>query len=126
MIVRRLASRGLAHTGSTEADPRRKRASRYLLIIFSAGAISGLAALIGIGPFSDLRVLVNAAVYGGPSQIQASAVFPSAQPTHKTVNVYDPPPAAAEQEPTRAPTHVPSPSAGSTPRPSPRPSPTDH
>lgn len=112
MIVRRLASRGLAHAGSTDADPRRKRASRYLLIIFSAGAISGLAALIGIGPFGDLRALVNAAVYGGPGEIRASEVFPSAQPTHKTVNVYDPPPAAAQPAPTR--TAAP---AGSPPRP---------
>ena len=92
MIVRRLAARGLAATGSTEAEPRRKRAARYLLIVSSAGAISGLAALIGLGPFGDLRHLIDAPV-SGPNQIRASAVFPTPQPTHKTVDVYDGAPA---------------------------------
>ena len=124
MIVRRLAARGLARAGSTEEDPRRKRAKRYLLIVFSAGAISGLAALIGIGPFGDLRALINEWVYGGPSQINASAVFPVAQPSHKTVDVYDPaPPARSTSRPTSAPTSRPvaSPSPTRSPRPTPSP-----
>lgn len=120
MIVRRLAARGLARAGSTDEDPRRKRASRYLLIIFSAGAISGLAALIGLGPFSDLHVLINQWVYGGPGQIQASSVFPAVQPTHRSVDVDDSPPPAtargAEAPPSSRPTPPPS---------SPRPSPSD-
>jgi hypothetical protein len=126
MIVRRLAARGLVRTGSTEEDPRRRRAYRYLLIIFSAGAISGVAALIGLGPFSDLRVLINDWVYGGPGQIQASSLFPVAQPTHKTVDVYDPPPPAAVRatNPPSSTTH-PQPSLSPMPSGSPRPSPTD-
>ena len=122
MIVRRLAARGLARTGSTEEDPRRRRAKRYLLIVFSAGAISGLAALIGMGPFGDLRLLINEAIYGGPAQIQASSLFPAAKPTHATVDVYDPAPPA---RPTS--TAQPTPSAVSatpSPRRSPRPTPT--
>lgn len=91
--------------------------------MLSAGAISGLAALIGIAPFGDLRVLINDSVYGGPNQIQAGSVFPAVQPTHKTVDVYDaaPPPARSSAPPTSQPQASP----GSSPRPShsPRPSP---
>lgn len=115
MIVRRLAARGLTSAGSTEEDPRRRRAYRFLLIVFSAGAISGLAALIGLGPFGDLRALINVWIYGGPNQIQASSVFPLPQPTHKTVDVYASPPAArATSRPTEG--------GGGTANPSPRPS----
>jgi hypothetical protein len=126
MIVRRLAARGLARTGSTEEDPRRKRAAKYLLIIFSAGAISGVAALIGLGPFGDLRALINGWVYGGPGQITASSVFPAVQPTHKTVNVYDPPPPArSTSRPTSPatsnPQASPSPRRTFSPRPTPSP-----
>ena len=132
MIVRRLVARGLARTGSTEEDPRRRRAKRYLLIVFSAGTISGLAALIGLGPFGDLQVLINDWVYGGPAAINASAVFPTPAPTHRTVDVYDPAPVSRPTSqpttqptvrPTSSPTRRPrsSPSPSLTPRPTPSP-----
>ena len=126
MIVRRLAARGLARTGSTEEDPRRKRAKRYLLIVFSAGAISGLAALIGVGPFGDLRHLIDETIYGGPAEINASSLFPAAKPTYKTVDVYDPAPPARPTS-TAGPSAAPTPSAAAStpsPRRSPRPTPT--
>ena len=92
MIVRRMAARGAVRRGSTDKEPRRKRAARYLLIIFSAGALAGLASLIGVWPFGDVKAEIDRLVYGTPPQIQASSIFPPVQPVHQVVNVYDPPP----------------------------------
>lgn len=117
MIVRRLASRGLVRRGSTDEEPRRKRASRYLLIIFSAGALAGLASLLGVWPFGDVRAQINRWLYTSPPEIQASTIFPAVQPVHQTVDVYDPPPAARKTAP--QPT-----SPGTNPPHTPRPSPT--
>jgi hypothetical protein len=129
MIVRRLASRGVVRRGSTDQEPRRKRGSRYLLIIFSAGALAGLASLLGVWPFGDVRAEINRWLYRVPPAIQASTIFPAVQPVHQVVNVYDPPPAThkpipqptspATDRPHASPTDRPhaSPTPGTSPRP---------
>lgn len=122
MIVRRLASRRLVKKGSTEEEPRRKRATRFLLLVFAAGAFSGLAAWLDVWPFGNVHTLITE-VFGstaGPPQISATSVFPSVQPVHRTVDVYDPAPARRTQPP---PQPGPSPSGSPQPSGSPRPSP---
>jgi hypothetical protein len=99
MIVRRLAARGIVRRGSTDEEPRRKRASRYLLIIFSAGALAGLASLLGVWPFGDVRAEINRLLYRVPPAIAASTIFPAVQPVHQVVDVYDPPPASRRTQP---------------------------
>jgi len=119
MIVRRLAARRLVKSGSTEEEPRRKRAARFLLAILIAGLISGVDAWLGLWPFGSVQALVKNAL-GTAQQLPAQAVFPSVQPTYKTVDVYDPPP-ASRPAPTSQPTSRPTPSHS--PRPTPRGSP---
>ena len=122
MIVRRLASRRLVKKGSTEQEPRRKRAARFLLVVFAAGAFSGLAAWLGVWPFGNIHTLI-AEVFGstgGPPQISATNVYPSVQPVHRTVDVYDPA-APRRAEPTQKASPGPSQSPG--PSGSPRPTP---
>lgn len=121
MIVRRLASRGVVRRGSTEEEPRRRRASRYLLIIFSAGALAGLASLLGVWPFGDVRAEIERWLYGTPPPIQASSIFPAVQPVHQLVNVYDPPPATHRTAPQPTSPATKSPTASPTPRTSPPP-----
>ncbi|HET9781503.1 MAG TPA: hypothetical protein VFR33_06965 [Candidatus Dormibacteraeota bacterium] len=89
MIVRRLASRRLVKRGSTEEEPRRKRAVRFLIFILGSGIFAGAAAAIGIWPFGSLQTLY-AEVFpaNGAPALAASTVFPSAQPIQKTVDVY--------------------------------------
>lgn len=126
MIVRRLAARGVVRRGSTEKEPRRRRASRYLLIIFSAGALTGVASLLGVWPFGGVHALVDRLLYSSPSQIAASTIFPPVPPVHQVVNVYDPPPASrssAPKPPATGPTSPPRGSSASGTRTSPRPAP---
>ena len=101
MIVRRLASRRLVRNGSTEEEPRRKRAARFLLIIFTAGVFAGVAAWLDVWPFGNIHTLI-AEVFGsgGPSQIDAQTVYPSVAPVQKTVDVYATPPPARRTQPT--------------------------
>ena len=112
MIVRRLASRRLVKHGSTEEEPRRKRAARFVLLILGSGAFAGIAAAVGIWPFGSFQTLYAAAFPASDtSQVSASTIFPAAQPVHKTVDVYaspkprppvyanNPPPAQAQDSP---------------------------
>jgi len=122
MIVRRLAARGVVKTGSTEEEPRRKRAKRFLLIVFSFGALSGVLALLGIPPFGNLQTLINQLFYSGPNTISASTLFPPVQAVHKVVDVYDPPPPAAHRSAPN-PVAAPQPTPTRTPRPTPSGSP---
>jgi hypothetical protein len=125
MIVRRLAARRLVKSGSTEEEPRRKRAKRFLLAILVAGLISGVDAGLGLWPFGSVQALVKNALVTA-QQLPAQAVFPSVQPTHRTVDVYDPPPMSGTA-PTSQPTSRPTPSHSPRPTPShsPRPTPPD-
>lgn len=125
MIVRRLAARRLVRSGSTEEEPRRKRAARFVLAILVAGVLSGAAAWLGVWPFGGVHAMLQK-TFGPPQQLPALAVFPAVQPTHKTVDVYDPaPPARSSQPPVAAPTAAPSskPTPSHSPRPSGTPTP---
>ena len=122
MIVRRLAARRLVRKGSTEEEPKRKRGFRFFLVIFTAGTLAGSAAWLGIWPFGNVQRLVKD-VFGNGSNpvIAAKTVFPSVQPTHQTVNVYDPAPPARQTAPPAQ--QSPRPSQSPLPSGSPRPSP---
>jgi hypothetical protein len=124
MIVRRLAARRLVKSGSTEEEPRRKRAAPFLLAILVAGLISGADAWLGLWPFGSVQAVLKSALGTAP-QLPAQVVFPSVQPTHKTVDVYDPPPVsrpAPPAQPTSRPTpsYSPRPTPSYSPRPTPR------
>lgn len=123
MIVRRLAARRLVKSGSTEEEPRRKRAARFFLAILVAGLISGVDAWLGLWPFGSVQALVSNA-FGTAQQLPAQAVFPAVQPTHKTVDVYDPSP-VSRTAPTSPPTSRPTPSHSPRPTPSGSPPPDD-
>jgi outer membrane biosynthesis protein TonB len=95
-----------------------------LVVTLSAGVLAGVAAMLGIWPFSGLQVLATQLVHGdAPAMIQAHSLFPPVAPVHKTVDVYDPPrpqPAppnppshpSPKPEPSPSPDHDPSPSPG--------------
>jgi hypothetical protein len=122
MIVRRLAARRLVKSGSTEEEPRRKRAARFLLAILVAGLISGVDAWLGLWPFGSVQAMLKSALGNAP-QLPAQVVFPSVQPTHRTVDVYDSAPvqhsnAPATSAPTTAPRTTPTPRQSPQPRPS--------
>jgi hypothetical protein len=120
MIVRRLAARRLVKTGSTEEEPRRKRAARFLLVILGTGVFGGTAASLGIWPFGSFQTLfAEVAPKNGPPLVSAQSIFPPAQPIHKTVDVYASAPPVRRTQPTAAPTSRPS----QAPRPSPSPRP---
>jgi hypothetical protein len=128
MIVRRLAARRLVKTGSTEEEPRRKRAARFLLVIFGAGTLAGTAASLGIWPFGSFQTLFAEVVpRSGPPLISAQSIFPPVQPVHKTVDVYATAPPVRRTQPTANPTDRPSqpPRPSQSPRPSGSPSPDD-
>lgn len=116
MIVRRLASRRLVKSGSTEEEPRRKRAARFLVLILGSGAFAGMAAALGIWPFGSFQTLY-AEVFptAGPPEVLASSVFPAAQPIHKTVDVYQTPAPSRRSQPAAAPTARPTAHPSATP-----------
>lgn len=126
MIVRRLAARRLVKSGSTEAEPRRKRAARFLVIVLTAGLIAGVAAWLPIWPFGNFHALLAEVFGGGGSpQISAETIFPPVKPISKTVDAY-PSPAAVHRSrpssaPTAAPTHPPQPPPSPIPHGSPTP-----
>jgi hypothetical protein len=118
MIVRRLASRRLVRSGSTEEEPRRKRTFRFLVLVFGSGIVAGTAAALGIWPFGSFQALYAEVVpSSGPPQLSATSIFPAAKPIHKTVDVYQSPapvrrsvpPATPSSRPTPGPTATPSP-----------------
>lgn len=124
MIVRRLASRRLVKSGSTEEEPRRKRARRFVVLIFGSGMLAGTAAALGIWPFGSFATLYAELVPPDQApQALASKIFPAVQPVHKTVDVYASPkprPPATTSRPTSAPT-PPRPTASPRPTESPEP-----
>jgi hypothetical protein len=95
MSVRRIAARAALRPGLEQNQPKQSRAGRFVVLIFGAGAVSGIAAMLGVWPFGSLQVFVNQIVHGPPSgPIEARSIFPPVQPVHQVINVYDPPPAA--------------------------------
>lgn len=124
MSERKQAVRLSLGARSPQRTPRQNRVWRFLWLTLGTGATVALLALF-LPPFI-------AAGHGwmdgvlnprpAPIQIPASAIFPSVPPTHKAVDVYDPPPPAPKASPP-APSPSPSPGASPSPRRSPRPTP---
>jgi hypothetical protein len=123
MIVRRLVSRRAVRKGSTEEEPRRKRAARFLLVICTVGLLTGIAAWLNVWPFGNVQAMIAAVFGSGTVQVPAQSVFPAAQPVHKVVDVYDTPPAG---HPTSAPPRRTSPTGSPTQEPRESPEPGDH
>lgn len=121
MIIRRLAARRLVKSGSTAEEPRRRRAARFLLAILIAGLLSGIDAWLGLWPFGNVQAMLKNA-FGTAQPLPAQTVFPPVQPTHRTVDVYDPPPVQRSQAPA---TSRPTANPGTTPRPTGSPPPDD-
>lgn len=118
MIVRRLVSRRAARKGSTEEEPRRERAARFVVIVLSAGLLAGVSAWLSIWPFGNVQQIVAAVFGSGTIQVPAQTVFPSVGPVHKVVDVYDTPPPARR---TTSPTQPPQSGGSPEPRESPEP-----
>jgi predicted lipid-binding transport protein (Tim44 family) len=97
---------------ATAREPGKNRGGTFSAVTFGAATIAFILALFGIGPFAVQELVVTFASSSG--QIPASQVFPSVAPTHKVVNVYDPP----KQQPAASPR----PSSTASPAPSPSPS----
>ena len=114
-MVRRLAIRATGRGGSPENAPKRNRAWLFVWITLGAGALSAVAALLG-GWLTELSNLT--ATNPPPAQIEARALFPPVPAVHKVVDVYDPPPPAAQPKPAPKP-----PAAAPTPTPRASPSP---
>jgi hypothetical protein len=131
MILRRPATHGKAKASSGNEGARR-RARRYVALIFGAGIASGAAALAGIPPFGSLQGLLSPIaqfLHPQPASvpIQASTIFPPVPPVHQVVDVYDPPPPAQKSNPGPQPpatTPTPHPKASPTPPLQSSPSPT--
>ena len=106
-----------------ENGPRRNRVGLFVVVTFGAAALSGLAAVLGVGPLGEIGSALNTVIYGDP-RIDASTLFPPVPPVHKVVIVYDPP---ASRPPAQPPKPVNSgPPAGPPPAPPPAPEPGDN
>ena len=106
-----------------ERKPQRNRSGRFLLLTLGSGAVAALLALAieGLPVVMGQLILPNS-----PPRLDATTLFATPGPQHKTVDVYDPPPQGSGREhegtptPGRTPSASPSPVKGS---PSPRPTP---
>jgi hypothetical protein len=109
--LRRKPVRATFGARSAEARPKHNRAGRYAVLVLSGGALAGVAALFGVGPFGNLQVTVSKAFHQTPvaSPIEAQAIFPAVGPVHRVLDVYDAPP------PATAPGGQPGPGAGGFP-----------
>ncbi len=113
---------------------RRNRAgglASFVLVAAAAGALTGLAAATGLGPFASLRPAPRLELAGQRPpyrSLEASLLFPAPSPAviHKQVDVYDPS-RAAPAPPPGAPASAPPPASAPSPAatPSPAPTPTD-
>ena len=108
---------------STDArrQPSKNRTGLFVALTAGAGALCGVAALLGIGPFGAVHASANYArnIQTPAQPIEARALFPSVPPVTKIVNVNDPPRRSPEAAPRPEP-----PSPGSDdhhPHPSPSP-----
>jgi hypothetical protein len=114
--------------GLREKQPTRNRTGRFAVLILGAGALSGIAAMLGVWPFGGLQVLVTHVIRGDETAapIEARTLFPPVPPVHQVIDVYDPPPPVAPAPPAAQPAPQP-PQATPTPRHEhPSPTPTIH
>jgi hypothetical protein len=77
--------------GLSGRRPRRSRVGWFVVLTLSAGALSGIAAVLGVGPFGSVQEMAAEGLRHGaaPAQIAASTLFPTVGPRHKLVNIYD-------------------------------------
>ncbi|HSS93883.1 MAG TPA: hypothetical protein VLR46_07830 [Candidatus Dormibacteraeota bacterium] len=90
--------------------PQRNRTGLFAALTVAAGFVCGLAAVLGIGPFSALHASANYAGGKQPAvtpaaQIEARTLFPSVPPVTKVVNVNDPPRVPRPPEESPKPAH---------------------
>lgn len=103
--------------------PRKNHTALFAALTLSAGALCGVAAVLGIGPFGAIHASASYAhsTQPTPQPIEARSVFPAVSPVTKVVNVNDPPrqqphsEAAPKPRPTRPPDDHPTPSPGGEP-----------
>lgn len=97
MGVRRITARARFKAGVGGNQTRRSRVGRFALLIFSAGALSGVAALLGVWPFGGIQVFVTRVFHGDSAvAFEARSLFPPVPPLTQVIDVYDPaPPAGA-------------------------------
>ena len=100
----RFATRRTAKSTARDRQPRENRVVRFLVITIGSGALAALIAILIAG---IPTVLSHVLPPSSASRIDASALFPAAPIVHKTVDVYDPPPAASVVAPTSNPTGAP-------------------
>jgi hypothetical protein len=114
MFVRKLSIRARAGAGSLQKTPKRNLLRLFTLLTLGTGAVSGFAALV-IGAFLT-NVQAAAATYlhsnRSADPIQAATLFPPVPAVTKVIDVYDPPPVAAQPRPApRAPEAAPRPAS---------------
>lgn len=101
----------LSRVVPSERKPQTNRSGRFLLITLGSGAIAALLALA----IEGLPVVMGQLIVPTSSQLDATTMFPTPGPQHKTVDVYDPPPQGTERENEGAPAPGRTPSASPTP-----------
>lgn len=117
MSIRQLAARRFVRG----EGPRPKRSGLFTGLTLGAGALAGIAALLGIPPFGNLQAIATHVLQGTNPVIEARALFPPVPPTHKVVDVYDPALPGQVAAPPRANPPGANPPGASPPNPAPRP-----
>jgi hypothetical protein len=117
-MARKIAIRAGGNPALNKAEPKRGRLRLFLSLVLAAGAASGVAALLA-NPllFSVQTLAYDVHDHTSAQAINAKTLFPAVPPVHKTVDVYDPAPAAGPGKP------PPDRTAPPETRPSPNPSP---
>ena len=88
MVVSRLDSRPATAALSRKRTPGRNRLFRFLVLTFGAGGGAALFAILIAGLPTVVALVLPAEP---PAPLQASQLFPSVPPVHKTVVINDPP-----------------------------------
>jgi hypothetical protein len=96
LIVRQMADRTAVRFRESKRQTKENRVGWFALIVLTAGALAGVAALLGIWPFGGFQTLVTSVIYPPtPAPVAAATLFPPVPPVRKVVDVYDPAPPAS-------------------------------
>lgn len=115
-MARKVAVRAGGKPALHSSGPKRGRLRAFLLLVLAAGAGAGVTALMAQSLLLDLQTFaIDVHDKTLVQTIEAKTLFPPVPPAHKTVDVYDPAPAAGPSKPKPGSTTIPS------PRPSPSP-----
>lgn len=92
MDVRKSEGVRIIRADAAQPKAKQNRTRRFVALSVGASAASGLAAVLGIGPFAALHASANIGNTHPPGRpIEARTLFPAVQPLHKVVDVNDPP-----------------------------------